>query len=100
MVNTTYMNSANTLLDLVLGLNTQSNEVFGPVLLLGFALIFFIVMKNKFDTSRVFLVTSFLTWILALFLWIAGVISQSVMIVPLIFLVLFVIFTGYDIFGT
>ena len=85
--NETFLNTSNTLTDVVTGLNTASNGVLFSTLLLVIFVIVFIATK-RYDTKVSFIASSFATSLVGLFFMFAGFITWAILFIPIGLLVM------------
>lgn len=83
--NDTFINSSNTLLELVEGVNTESSGLLSVMLLFTLFVVSFIVFK-RYDTMVTAIVSAFITSIVGIILWAMGLISWAVIIIPIVIL--------------
>lgn len=92
--NTTFMNTVTNPLDIFLGVGTAMGQQYliGNLMLLAFFMIFLIV-GLKYSLLEVVIADSFLTTIIAILLFIAGMVQASIITIPaVIFLITLIIF--------
>jgi len=87
MVNMTFMDTGSTMVDLLNGVNTASSGVFGALVLLAVAIVFFVAMKRH-DTKVVMLVTSFALSILSIFMFMFGFIGIEIMMICFVWFII------------
>jgi hypothetical protein len=75
----TNASSMNNIADLFTTANQLSNYVFGPIILVVLWFIIFIQLKN-YSSKPAMLAASFITSIVAIFLFLLGMISQAILI--------------------
>lgn len=75
---TNYTNVSN-LLDMAVEANTLTGGKFGPVVLLLTYAVAFVSLKN-YSSVDAFLASSFITAVLAGFLWVVGLVSEIVLL--------------------
>lgn len=87
------MNNATNIVDLIVGINNVSGEPYllGYMLLLSFAVIF-LIMSFRYDFTQVIIIDSFLSTIIAIMLFVAGLLPITIIIYPLIFLIISLVF--------
>lgn len=81
MVNMTFADTSNSMVDLVIGINSELNGYFGAFIMLMTFLI--LLIANKSDISIGFVVSSAVTSLIATLLWAIGVISFGFIFFPL-----------------
>lgn len=79
--NLTFMETSTDILQVANGVNSASNNYLGAFILLMVAVISFVVMK-KYDTKASIIATSFITSIVAMYLYFAQWISITFFIIP------------------
>lgn len=81
------MDTGSTMIDLLNGVNNSSGGVFGALILLTIAIVFFVAMKRH-DTKVVMLVTSFALSILAIFMFMFGFIGIEIMMICFVWFII------------
>lgn len=91
--NDSFMNNATSILDLITGVGTAMGQPFllGNLLLLAFFLIFLILALRN-DFLEVFMVDAFLTTIIAILFYVAGMVGATTIIVPAVGFFIVIIF--------
>ena len=87
MYNMTFMNTSNNILDITRGINSNVNDLIGVLILLVLFVVLFISMK-KYNTEVSFLVTSFISSIVGVFLYAIQFIGVEILIIPFILLII------------
>lgn len=83
--NLTFTETSTNLLQVIEGMNSTTEGYLGAMILLLVAIITFIAMKN-FDTKVAVLGSSFVSSVVALFLFMLGFIGVEIFIIPIIIL--------------
>lgn len=85
LYNDTFMDNVTNPVDIITGLSSAIGQEFliGNLILLGFFLIFMILAIRQ-DFLRVLVIDSFLTTLLAILFFIAGIVSATIIIIPAI----------------
>lgn len=100
MTNTTYnLTAFENITDpaqLIAGVNANSGNLFGPLIMLSIGIVAFVILaKRTADIKKAFAGASFITSVVAIMLWSAGILSQGVIFYPIacsivgIFLIVF-----------
>ena len=83
----TFLDTSNNLLDLIVGINDESGKVlFAAVLLLVFVIVF--IATKRYDTNTAFLNASVTSTIFGAMMMFAGLITWTVMIIPVILMII------------
>jgi hypothetical protein len=81
MYNLTTLDNGNNILDLTSGVNTALGGWFAGFILIAVFVIMFIAMKS-YDSRTVAIATSFVTSLIAVFMWALGWISMAIIFIP------------------
>lgn len=84
--NLTFANTSNTIMDVAVGVNTNTSGLLMALMLFVLFVMLFMVFKS-YDTKIVLIADSFIVSIVAFFLWAAGLIGWHILIVPVVILV-------------
>ena len=87
MYNISYINQSNNFFELVSGVNTASEGVLFPTILLSLFIIVFIASK-RYDTIVAMINASATTSLFAVLIFFAGLISWQIMVIPIVLLVM------------
>lgn len=82
------LDNATDVYEIAKAVNGLSNGLYGGMLLVVTALFFLAIFRNSDNFPNIFLGTSFLTVLVALGLWITGLIGVHILIFPLILLMI------------
>ena len=91
MVNTTFMDTSNTILDIVIGVNSNMNNTLGIVFLTIIFFVMFIVFQ-QYPIKQILLYQGFLLSLIGSLLWFGGFLAFSYLMIPLVlfFMMIFV----------
>jgi len=93
LYNTSFMNNATNLVDLMVGVGNVMGDNFllGNLIMIGFALIFLILAMRQ-DFLEVFIIDCFLTTLLGIGLWTVGMVAVVSFTIPLVMFSITLIF--------
>jgi len=81
--NTTWMDSSNTLADLVIGVNVMSNSLFVLLFLVAIWMIVFFKTNDR-GTSTGLIASGFVTSIISILFWFMEILTWEIVTVPVI----------------
>jgi len=95
--NVTFMNNVTSPLDLIVGIGAGVGNSFliGNLILIAFALVF-LVIAHKQDFLTVIVIDSFLTTLVAILLFAAGMIASPTIMFPVIVFIVSLIFMFFS----
>lgn len=79
------MNESTNLFQVINSVNVESGGVLFTLILLVLFIVTFVALKN-YHTSVVFITSSFITTIIAVLFYFAGLISWTILIIPIVLL--------------
>jgi len=83
MYNTTFIDTGNNIVDLVIGINTSSNGWLGTILLIVLFIILFMTFNERYDTHKVLLGSSFFVLVIGILFWGLGILPITHLAIPL-----------------
>lgn len=92
--NTTFMNNATSILDLISGSGEAigQNYLFGNLILFSFLLIYVVTLALRFNFAEVVITGSFITGIIAILMFYINIVNVTAIIVPFVLLCIALIY--------
>ena len=91
MVNVTFMDTSNTILDIVQGVNANMNNTLGLIFMVIIFFVMFIAFQ-QYPIKQILLYQGFLLSLIGSLLWFGGFLAFSYLMIPLVlfFMMIFV----------
>lgn len=90
LYNTTGLDEATNIYQLLIEINLLSNNVLSSMFLLVFTIFLLVIFRNQGPFSRVALGVSFISSLIAIMLWSIGALSFTILLMPLVFLMIMI----------
>lgn len=91
--NVSYLNNGTGFIDVADGVNNMTGGLYASLILLTIFIIFFIASK-KYDSEVSFLISSFVTSIVAVFFFIMTWIGVEILVIPIVLLLVAIFYTA------